>query len=144
MRAIEVFEPALCCNTGVCGEDVDQALVGFSADLDWANARGGRVVRHNLANDPLAFAGNETVKAFLQLSGSAGLPLVLTDGVTVLTGTYPTRDQLARWAGLDQSIIAGSSGPVGTATVQAGAALLNLAAGDACCSTDTADGAGCC
>ncbi len=56
MTTIEVFEPALCCNTGVCGDDVDQALVTFSADLDWATANGGRVVRHNLANDPLAFA----------------------------------------------------------------------------------------
>ena len=113
--------------------------------MDWANARGGRVVRHNLANDPLAFAGNETVKAFLQLSGSAGLPLVLADGVTVLTGTYPTRDQLARWAGLDdQHTAAGPSSPVGTVTVPAGVQLLTQATGDACCSTDSADAAGCC
>ena len=33
MPEIRVFEPALCCNTGVCGPDVDQALVDFSADL---------------------------------------------------------------------------------------------------------------
>ena len=34
MPAIQVFEPALCCNTGVCGPDVDQALVSFTADLN--------------------------------------------------------------------------------------------------------------
>lgn len=114
-----MFEPALCCCTGVCGDDVDQALVGFSAEVDWANSRGGRVVRHNLANDPLAFAGNDTVRHLLQLSGSAGLPLVLADGVTVLTGTYPTRDQLARWVGLDdqQTSVSPTStaGPMGAA-----------------------------
>ena len=27
MSKVEVFEPALCCATGVCGEDVDQELV---------------------------------------------------------------------------------------------------------------------
>ena len=45
---------------------------GNSANLDWATNNGGRVVRHNLANDPLAFAENDAVKQFLQLSGSAG------------------------------------------------------------------------
>lgn len=34
MSRVEVFEPALCCATGICGEDVDQQLVAFSADLD--------------------------------------------------------------------------------------------------------------
>ena len=43
MPTIHVFEPALCCNTGVCGPDVDQALVDFTADLGmeiWYGALG--------------------------------------------------------------------------------------------------------
>ena len=54
--AIRVFEPALCCNTGVCGPDVDQALVTFTADLDHVRGLGVDIERHNLANDPAAFA----------------------------------------------------------------------------------------
>jgi arsenite methyltransferase len=133
---IDVFEPALCCNTGVCGEDVDQALVTFSADLDWATANGGQVGRHNLANEPLAFAENDAVKQFLQLSGSAGLPLVLVNGVTALTGVYPDRAQLARWAGLDTTPSAD--------TVPAGVQMLGLADSGGCCSTDASDSSGCC
>jgi arsenite methyltransferase len=136
VTTIHVFEPALCCNTGVCGEDVDQALVTFSADLDWATGNGGQVVRHNLANEPLAFAQNDAVKQFLQLSGSAGLPLVLVNGVTALTGAYPDRAQLARWAGLD------ATPPVDT--VPAGVQMLGLADAGGCCRTDTADSTGCC
>ncbi len=56
MNIIEVFEPALCCATGVCGEDVDQGLVTFSADLDFVRSRGAKVSRYNLASEPLAFA----------------------------------------------------------------------------------------
>ena len=56
--------------------------------------------RHNLANDPQAFAHDETVRTFLQVAGSEGLPLTTVDGVTVMTGTYPTREQLLRFAGL--------------------------------------------
>ena len=101
MSKIEIFEPALCCATGVCGEDVDQQLVTFSADMDFVRSRGGDIARYNLASEPQAFAGSDAAKAFLHLSGSAGLPLILVDGVTAMTGRYPDRTQLATWAGLD-------------------------------------------
>jgi arsenite-transporting ATPase len=100
MVSIRVYEPALCCNTGVCGEDVDQALVDFSADLDFFTSQGVDIARHNLANEPAAFVQNTVVTNFLTAAGSEGLPLVLVDDVTVLTGRYPTRAMLARYAGL--------------------------------------------
>jgi len=100
MVSIHVFEPALCCNTGVCGENVDQALVNFTADLDSLKRQGVDITRHNLASDPESFVENPVVMNFLQAAGSEGLPLVLVDDVTVLTGRYPTREMLARYAGL--------------------------------------------
>jgi hypothetical protein len=99
--SIRVFEPALCCNTGVCGEDVDQGLVNFTADLDSIKQQGIDITRHNLANDPASFVQNPVVMSFLKVAGSEGLPLVLVDDVTVLTGRYPTREMLARYAGLE-------------------------------------------
>lgn len=97
---IRVYEPALCCNTGVCGPDVDQALVEFTADLAHLVERGADIARHNLANDPMAFANDAGVRAFLHTAGSAGLPLVTVNGVTVITGRYPSRAELERFAGL--------------------------------------------
>lgn len=97
---VRVFEPALCCNTGVCGDDVDQALVTFTADLAALTARGADIARHNLANDAQAFTQDPAVAAFLRVAGSGGLPLTLVDGVTVMTGTYPDRTTLERLAGL--------------------------------------------
>ncbi|MCB2176469.1 MAG: arsenite efflux transporter metallochaperone ArsD [Actinomycetales bacterium] len=99
MSTIEVFEPALCCNTGVCGPDVPQELITFSADVDWLRGQGADVERHNLASEPGTFAGKPVVLDFLQVSGSEGLPLVLVDGAIAMAGRYPTRDELARWAG---------------------------------------------
>ena len=102
MTSIQVFDPALCCSTGVCGAEVDQALVSFAADVDWARQHGAHIERFNLAQQPLAFAENTTVKAFLQRSGQEALPLILIDGETALAGRYPTRAELARWAGITQ------------------------------------------
>jgi len=100
MKSIQVFDPALCCSTGVCGADVDQALVTFSADVAWGTRHGARIERFNLAQQPLVFAQNPTVKGFLERSGAESLPLILVDGEVALAGRYPQRAELARWAGL--------------------------------------------
>lgn len=97
---VRIFQPALCCNTGVCGQDVDQSLVDFTADLHHLKQQGADIARHNLANDPTAFAGHENVRSYLKVAGSDGLPLTSVDGVTVVTGAYPTRSQLLRFCGL--------------------------------------------
>jgi hypothetical protein len=133
---IRIYDPALCCATGVCGVELDQELVRISAEIDRVKQQGGDVARFNLASEPLEFASNETVRSFLQVAGSSGLPLVLVDGVTVMTGRYPSREQLDRWSGVS---------PV------AGATLLPVssAAGGCCGDQDSAQEpagstAGCC
>jgi hypothetical protein len=103
MKNIQVFDPALCCNTGVCGVEVDQALLGFSADVNWAKQNGARIERFNLAQQPMAFAENLVVKSFLERSGHEALPLFLLDGEVALAGRYPNRAELARWAGIAQT-----------------------------------------
>jgi len=100
MKSIQIFDPALCCSTGVCGVDVDQQLVTFSADLDWARQQGAEIQRFNLAQQPMEFANNQIVRNFLERSGEDALPLILVDGEVALTGRYPSRAELARWAGL--------------------------------------------
>jgi len=100
MKKLQVFDPALCCSTGVCGVEVDQALVGFAADVDWARQNGAQIERFNLAQQPLAFAQNEAVKKFLENSGQDALPLILVDGGVVLSGRYPNRQELTEWLGI--------------------------------------------
>ncbi len=72
MTTIQIFDPALCCSSGVCGTDVDQNLVNFSADADWARQNGAHLERFNLAQQPMAFAENALVKAFLERAGAGG------------------------------------------------------------------------
>lgn len=112
MKKIQVFDPALCCSTGVCGADVDQALVSFSADAAWAKLNGAQIERFNLAQQPIAFAENTVVKGFLERSGEEALPLILVNGEVALAGRYPNRTELARWAGIQQ--IAAETQPSGS------------------------------
>ena len=103
MKTIQVFDPALCCATGVCGVEVDPQLIGFAADVDWAKQQGVVIERFNLAQQPMAFAENAIVKSLLEGAGPESLPVVLVDGQLALAGRYPTRADLARWAGLAAS-----------------------------------------
>ena len=100
MTTIQVYDPALCCSTGVCGVDVDQTLVSFSADVDWAKQNDAQIERFNLAQQPISFAENAVIRAFLERSGEDALPVILVDGEVALAGRYPTRKELARWAGI--------------------------------------------
>ena len=100
MKSIQVFDPALCCSSGVCGTDVDQKLVDFSADVAWAKQNGAAIERFNLAQQPMVFAENAAVKGLLERGGESALPVILVDGEVALAGRYPSRDDLARWAGV--------------------------------------------
>lgn len=128
MPTIRVYEPALCCNTGVCGPDVDESLVTFTADLGALKDLGIDIERHNLANDPTAFATDETVRAFLQVAGSEGLPLTLVDGVTVMTGSYPAREQLLKFAGVETEVV-----PAGVTLLGEADDSASCCGGTSCC-----------
>ena len=143
MAQIEIFEPGLCCGTGICGVDVDQALVTVSADLDWLRAQGAPAARFNLAQEPLAFVDNETARAFVHTVGQEGLPLTLVDGMTALTGRYPSRVELAKWAGVDAAPAAPTPD---TAASQPDASprLLMMATAPDADGTSCTVGGGCC
>ncbi len=102
MTSVEVFDPALCCDSGVCGADVDQDLVTFSAEFGYATKQGATIQRYNLAQQPIEFATNPVVAGFLQRSGPQSLPLTLVDGQIALAGRYPRRAEIAGWCGLTE------------------------------------------
>jgi hypothetical protein len=110
MKTIHVYDPAMCCSSGVCGTDVDQQLVSFSADVDLAKQNEVKIERFNLAQQPMEFANNQVVRSFLERSGQEALPLILVDGEVALAGRYPNRTELARWAGLEQTAAPSSGG----------------------------------
>jgi AhpD family alkylhydroperoxidase len=98
---VEVFDPSMCCSTGICGPSVDPVLPRFAADLEWLAEHGIQVTRHNLAQEPAAFAAAPAAQVALTEHGIECLPLIVVDGRIVSQGAYPTRAELAGWTGLD-------------------------------------------
>jgi hypothetical protein len=128
MVRVEIFDPAMCCSTGVCGSDVDPTLSRFAADVAWLSARGVEVDRATLSQEPAKFIASGPVRQALEVDGAAALPMVLVDGAVKAKGHYPTRTELAAWADVPRTVI-----PL-SAVVQATAAQ-----SQSCCG-----GSGCC
>lgn len=104
MSRVQVFDPPMCCSTGVCGPQVDPALVRFSADLEWLKANGVEVERFNLSQQPAAFVGNPVIAQAIGGRDDA-LPILLVDGAIAAQGTYPARDVLAGLVGLSAAAV---------------------------------------
>lgn len=109
---LRIYDPAMCCSTGVCGPDVDAALVRFAADVEWLKRQGVAVERYNLAQEPGAFVGNPVVRRALQEGGNGCLPLVLWGEAAVASGAYPDRATLVHAVGLSEATAVESEGGV--------------------------------
>jgi len=95
MLKLEVFDPPMCCSTGICGASADPRLVNFASDLEWLKTRGIEVVRHGLSFEPTEFVKNEEVKNLLNKEGNSCLPILVVGMEIVSKGIYPSRDKLA-------------------------------------------------
>lgn len=95
MLKLEVFDPPMCCATGVCGNSIDPKLVTFASDLEWLKSKGTDVIRHGLSFEPDAFVKNEAIKNTLQKEGNDCLPIIIVDEEIVSKGCYPSREKLA-------------------------------------------------
>ncbi len=91
---LEVYDPVLCCSTGVCGPEVDDALVDFAQDVKWLESQNVIVRRYNLGQEPEKFRDNPEILKRLQDAGSEILPIIVINGEIVSEGGYPDRKQL--------------------------------------------------
>jgi len=113
---LEVFDPALCCPTGVCGPSVDPALARFAGDLARLRREGVTIERHNLSHDPGAFAGNDLVRGEIERRGVACLPVVVANGRLLGVGRYPDRAELRAAFGLGGPVSVPAPGSCGGGT----------------------------
>ena len=93
MKTIQLYDPPLCCATGVCGTGIDPDLVNVSTMLTRLGKHGVVVERYNLGQMPAAFAENPVVKALLEQDGKRALPLIIVDGKVQVQGHYPNAEE---------------------------------------------------
>jgi hypothetical protein len=100
MKKIVIYDPAMCCSTGVCGASVDTELLRVATVIENLKQGGADIERFNLSGQPQAFVENQLINDCLKQNGPEILPITLADGEIVKTKTYPTNEEFAQWTGL--------------------------------------------
>ena len=75
MKNIEIFEPAMCCSTGLCGVSVDPELLRISTVLNTLKERGIEVKRYNLTNAPMEFVKNGEIVLNISFEATGNLKM---------------------------------------------------------------------
>jgi hypothetical protein len=101
-KKIEIYDPAMCCSSGVCGPSVDPVLAQFAGALQFIGRLGGVTIeRFNLGQQPQAFVANERVKGLLADGGHQRLPFIFIDDELAFSARYPSRAELLQALGLE-------------------------------------------
>ncbi|MBU9723746.1 MULTISPECIES: arsenite efflux transporter metallochaperone ArsD [Bacillaceae] len=102
MARIRIYDPALCCPTGVCGPSVDPELTRIATAIFLLEKKGVDVKRFNLSSEPQEFVEELKVQKLLEEKGTDALPVVIVNGEVEKIGEYPSNDELASWTGLSK------------------------------------------
>lgn len=93
MKKIRIYEPAMCCSTGVCGVSVDPELLRMSSLVEKLDKKGIDIKRFNLNSAPQEFVENKKVNEILNEKGEDILPLTMVDDEIIKSGAYPSNEE---------------------------------------------------
>jgi Arsenical resistance operon protein ArsD len=105
MKKMIIFDPAMCCSTGVCGPSVNPELLRVSTIINNLNSKGILVERYNLTSNPQIFVDNKTINEVLMKNGVDVLPVTMVDGEIVKVGDYPTNDEFCILLGISEDLL---------------------------------------
>lgn len=94
---IEIFEPSMCCDSGVCGPKPDKALIDLQNLIQLLKKAGVETKRYAINQAPMVFVQNQAVSNFIKTNGPGKLPLVLLDGQIIKSESYPTLEELKEY-----------------------------------------------
>lgn len=91
---VEIFDPPMCCPTGLCGPTLDQTLLDVSEMILSLQSEGVSVERYQMTSHPQAFLNNPEVMHLVRERQMAALPIVVIRGKVIKAGSYPTLTEI--------------------------------------------------
>ena len=100
MSKMVIYDPPMCCPTGMCGPSIDPELMRVATVLSNLKKRGVEIERYNLSQNPQAFVNNEAISELLKSEGADALPAAVVDGKIMKMKGYPTNEEFEQWLGV--------------------------------------------
>ena len=88
-----IYDPPMCCSSGVCGPNPDQTLINFQSTLTELRKSGVVVERYIITQSPEKFKENPEVIKLIQKHQLRALPITTYSGEIIKMGAYPTLDE---------------------------------------------------
>jgi hypothetical protein len=87
---VEIFDPPMCCPTGLCGPTIDPVLLDVNEMVLKLKGQGVQVERYLMTAQPQAFMANPEVFRLVREQQLAALPITAVNGRVIKAGAYPT------------------------------------------------------
>lgn len=105
MKKMIIFDPAMCCSTGVCGPSVDKDLLRVSVVLNSLKSNGIVVERYNLSSSPQMFVDNKIINSLINQYGVDILPVTMVDGEIKKMKEYPTNKEFCELLEISEDVL---------------------------------------
>jgi hypothetical protein len=105
VKKMMIFEPAMCCPTGICGPSVDPELLRMSTVINTLRKNGVRVSRYNLSGNPDKFVIHNEINEIINEKGVESLPVTMVEGEIVKVGSYPSNKEICCFMEIDEELL---------------------------------------
>ena len=94
VATVEIFEPPMCCPTGLCGPVQDQTLLDLLETVRSLESSGVKIARYQPNTNPTAFTNHAEVMAAVRARSTAALPITVVNGRVVKSGAYASLEEI--------------------------------------------------
>ena len=91
---VEIFDPPMCCPTGLCGPTLDQTLLDVNEMILSLQAEGFSIDRYQMTSHPQVFLNNPEVMRLVREQQMAALPITVVRGKVIKVGEFPTLTEI--------------------------------------------------
>lgn len=105
MSKLVIYDPAMCCPSGICGVSIDPEIIRVATALHAFRKHGVEVKRFNLTSNPMEFMTQQEVNKAINEKGVDCLPITVLDNKIVLVGRYPSNQEMCEYVGLSEDVI---------------------------------------
>ena len=91
---VELYDPPMCCPTGLCGPELDQTLLDVSEMIQTLQHKGIAVERYQMTSHPHKFMANDEVMRLVREQQMDALPITAVHGQVVKVSAYPTLSEI--------------------------------------------------
>ena len=95
---LEIYDPPMCCSSGICGPSVDDKLVKINESINYLKDKYQKLVveRYMITQQPMKFKENPEVYKLIKDNGNKVMPITTFNDQVIKTHSYPSLAEMEK------------------------------------------------